>query len=75
MWNYCMMALTEQVLVLGSSKNTANRERPTGPNTHGFSLMKFFCGTLKICENRESLAQQIPPHLWYSGTLSKVGLI
>ena len=30
MWNYCMMALTEQVLVLGSSKNTVNRERPAG---------------------------------------------
>ena len=46
MWNYCMMALTEQVLILDSSKNTANRERPAGPNTHGFSLMKSFYSTL-----------------------------
>ena len=68
MWNYCMMALTVQVLVLGSSKNTANRERPARPNTCGFSLMKF----LWYCEN---LAQQIPPCLRYSGTLPKVGLI
>ena len=42
MWNYCMMALTEQILVLGFSKNTANEERPAGPNIRGFSLMNFF---------------------------------
>ena len=41
-----MMALTEQVLVSGFSKNTANGEGLTGPNTHGFSLMKFFAGIL-----------------------------
>ena len=42
MWNHCMVALTEQVLlVLGFSKNTAHGERPARPNTCDFSLMEF----------------------------------
>ena len=64
-----MMALTEQVLVLGSSKNTANRERPAGPKHSRLQPYEVFCGT-KI---HETLAQKIPPCLQYSGTLPKVG--